>query len=982
MCKKLNYLMVAGFVLSFLGQAMAFDESLVLYLPLNQEEGTVVEDVSNYANNGDIVGNAVWVEGYNGNGLELVAGSHITIPEIPEYDVTSEVSLLGWVKTGTVSAWARIIDKSSWQTSGFDLALNNDTHVARIEFFVASTTSFVDSTTTCDDNEWHFVVGTFGDKTLRIYVDAVEEGESQSVNSVDINPNDLAVMIGGESSSNGGQQYLGIVDEIAMFNRELSADEIETIFLYGMAPELAAGPNPENEAVDVQLDQVLSWLPGEGVVSHDVYLGTSLSDVEAADRANPMGVLVSQGQAETTYEPGTPLEYGTTYYWRIDEVAADGTIYKGAVWSFATEPYLYAITGIVATTNGTSDAGSEPEKAIDGSGLNANGRHSTAIEAMWLATPPAGESLWLQCTFDKVYKLRTMEVWNHNSPFEAFVGFGIQNATVEYSADGENWTVLGDFDLGRGTGTSTYTANTMVEFGDVKAMAVRLTVNNGYGGTGKYGLSELRFLQLPAQARVPEPADGAVDVSVDANLKWRAGRETVDHEVYLDTTDATTLVGTPATAEYDPGTLDLGTAYSWKVNEIEATEVWEGQVWTFSTEDYLLVDDFETYDDDIDAGTTIWQTWVDGIDDPSKGGSTVGYPQSPFAEMDVVYSGDQAMPLFYDNTTSPYFSETQRTWATPQDWSKAGATMLVIYFRGDFTNAAAPLYAIINSTRIAYTGDSSIITRPLWKQWSIDLTSMNVSSVRTLTLGLGGSSAGGTGVLYVDAIRLYRVVPEMAAPVDPGTDGLGARYMFEGTLADTSGNGYAGTAMGNEIYEASAYGDGQALSFDGLNDYVELPIGPLVAASNSITVATRFNMLPNTNNWQRIFDIGNSSSTGYMFLCPQIGTGGAMRFAITAAGGGTAESAIDTPTAVQEGWHHVAATINADDMTMAIYLDGVLVVSGPTGTLPSDMGQTTQNWLGRSQYTADGYYMGLLDEFRIYSRVLSAEEIRYLAGDR
>ena len=78
----------------------------------------------------------------------------------------------------------------------------------------------------------------------------------------------------------------------------------------------------------------------------------------------------------------------------------------------------------------------------------------------------------------------------------------------------------------------------------------------------------------------------------------------------------------------------------------------------------------------------------------------------------------------------------------------------------------------------------------------------------------------------------------------------------------------------------------------------------------------------------------------------------------------------------------MAAVINAADMTMTLYLDGELAVSGPTATLPSDLGQTTQNWLGRAQYEADGYYMGLLDEFRIYNRVLSAGEIRYLAGDR
>jgi hypothetical protein len=69
-------------------------------------------------------------------------------------------------------------------------------------------------------------------------------------------------------------------------------------------------------------------------------------------------------------------------------------------------------------------------------------------------------------------------------------------------------------------------------------------------------------------------------------------------------------------------------------------------------------------------------------------------------------------------------------------------------------------------------------------------------------------------------------------------------------------------------------------------------------------------------------------------------------------------------------------------MEMRLYLDGDLVAQAPTDTLPSDVGETTQNWLGRSQYVADPYFDGALDDFRIYDRALSAGEIRYLVGDR
>jgi len=238
--------------------ARAVDESLVLYLPFDEGGGTAAKDVSSYNNPGTVVGNAVWVAGQKGTALEFVSGSHVTIPEIPQYDVTAEVSLLAWVKATTVPNWARVIDKSQWQTSGFDLVLTQNVGLPRLEFFVNNTTSLVDGTTVVIDNEWHFIVGTFGNKTLRMYVDGEVEGEAQSFGQVDINPNDWPLMVGAEASSNGGQQYFGSIDEVAMYNRELSADEVMAIFQNGMpARETASDPRPQNGAVDVPRDVVL-----------------------------------------------------------------------------------------------------------------------------------------------------------------------------------------------------------------------------------------------------------------------------------------------------------------------------------------------------------------------------------------------------------------------------------------------------------------------------------------------------------------------------------------------------------------------------------------------------------------------------------------------------------------------------------------------------------------------------------------------------
>ena len=113
-------------------------------------------------------------------------------------------------------------------------------------------------------------------------------------------------------------------------------------------PVAARKPDPANLATDVPIDAILTWKAGEYAVTHDVYLGTAFDDVNDAGRSDPRGVLVSPDQADSTYDPAGMLEYGRTYYWRIDEVNAPpgDMIFKGDIWRFTVEPFAYPITGL------------------------------------------------------------------------------------------------------------------------------------------------------------------------------------------------------------------------------------------------------------------------------------------------------------------------------------------------------------------------------------------------------------------------------------------------------------------------------------------------------------------------------------------------------------------------------------------------------------------------------------------------------------
>ena len=953
----------------------AVDKSLVLYMPFDEGAGRTIKDASSYNNPGNLVGNAAWVPGVKGTALQFVSGSRVTIPEIPEYDVTAALSVMAWVQTNTVPNWARVVDKSQWQTTGFDLVLTQNVGLARLEFFVNNTTSLVDSTTVVADNEWHFIVGTFGNKTLRMYVDGKREGESQSAGAVDINPNNWPLMIGGESSSNGGQQYFGSIDEVAMYNRALAPEEVAKIFQGGMPlAETAADPQPKNAAVDVPRDTVLGWTAGGFAASHDVYLGTAQDNVTNASRASAMGVLASQGQTDTAYAPASLLEYGKIYYWRVDEVnaAPDNTIFKGEVWSFTAEPFAYPVKPIAATASGWG-TNMGPQNTINGSGLNAADQHSTDTTQMWLSNnvKPA----WIQYEFDKVYKLDEMWVWNANQAIESMLGFGAKNVTIEYSVDGQTWTALeGVPEFAQAPGTPDYKANTIVDFRGVEAKLVKLTVTaNWGGGVPQTGLSEVRFFYVPVRAFAPQPADSAKSVSIEATLQWRPGREAESHKVYLGADKSNmNLADTTAEHNYTPASLDLATTYYWRIDEIGGAGPYQGDLWSFATEEYIIVDDFESYTDA--EGQRIYESWIDGFTTVTSG-SQVGYDVAPFAEKTVVHGGLQSMPLKYDNTVAPKFSEAERTFDPPQDWTKHGVTTLVLYFRGQVTNAPAAVYVKINGTKVPF-GNDAATALPVWRQWTIPLaaTGADLKSVKSLIIGIEG---GGKGTLFLDDIRLYAAAPQAVSPADPGTTGLAALYTMDGNVQDTSGKNYNGTAYGTVSYEAGYAG--QALVLNGSNAYVDLPIGTLISSLTDITVATHVYFGGGDGAWQRIFDFGSGTSS-YMFLCPRQGTSGNMRFGIRSAT--VNEQIVNSPGVLTIGWHHVAVALDGQAKTITLYVDGERIASGATALLPKDLGKTTQNWIGRSQYAADAYLLGSIDEFRIYSRALSAAEVRYLAGDR
>jgi hypothetical protein len=507
----------------------------------------------------------------------------------------------------------------------------------------------------------------------------------------------------------------------------------------------------------VRRDVILSWLPGKFADSHNVYLGTVFAEVDGADIGSP--VLVSPGQKATAYN-ADPLDFGQTYYWRIDEVNAPASpgVFKGEIWSFTVEPFAYPVVPIDTTASSSLSDVFGPTKTIDRSGLDENDLHSAISLDMWQSQIGDPAPAWIKYELDASYRLHELLIWNANQFGESSLGIGVKDMSIEASLDDVTWTSLGDFVVPQAPGLPGYAANPPIDLAGTSAKYVRLTLksNWGEGALDQYGLSEVRLSYIPVVAREPFPASGATDVDADVILDWRAGRKAASHNVYLSTDEQAVIDGTTAVVSVTDASyssdLDLGSTYYWRIDEVNDADtpaIWQGDVWDLTTQEFIVVEDFESYNDidppDPDSNR-IFESWSDGFG-VATNGALVGYdpPQPSYAETVTVHGGDQSMPLSYSNTGGATISESTRTFAVGQDWTGHGIQTLALYFYGTPGNTGQ-LYVKINGVQVNNDGDSANLGQSLWQVWPIDLTSVgtNLQSVTSLAIGVEGSGATGT----------------------------------------------------------------------------------------------------------------------------------------------------------------------------------------------------------------------------------------------
>jgi hypothetical protein len=477
------------------------------------------------------------------------------------------------------------------------------------------------------------------------------------------------------------------------------------------APPLkASDPDPADGDFLEQTWVNLSWKPGRLAVSHDIYLGDDFDAVTEGTAETFRG-----NQASTFYVAGFPgyaypegLVPGTTYYWRIDEVnqADPNSPWKGDIWSFSIAPKT---------------------------AYNPN---------------PADGAEFVDLNVKLTWK----------------PGFG---AKLHYVYFGDDFDTVSNAAGALPSGIATYTP------GQLKSEKVYYWRVDEFDGASTYKGSIWAFT-TPGAAGNPQPANGAVDAPMTAKLIWAPATNATSHQVYFGTDKDAVHSATSASPEYkgskakgsesyDPGKLTWNSSYYWRVDAVYSTGAVKGLVWTFTTADFISIDDFESYND-LDppdpASNRIFDAWIDGFATPTTNGALVGNDLPPYTERTIVHGGAQSMPYRYDNTNKT--SEATLTLVYPRDWTEEGVGKLSLWFRGDSTNSAERMYVALNSSTVMYHDDPAATQKAGWNRWIIDLQAfqgVTLTNVNTISIGFGtkGSpAAGGTGKMYFDDIRLVR----------------------------------------------------------------------------------------------------------------------------------------------------------------------------------------------------------------------------------
>ena len=724
-------------------------------------------------------------------------------------------------------------------------------------------------------------------------------------------------------------------------------------------PEAARNPKPDNgTTVDMAKATPLSWAAGETAARHDVYFGTDFEDVNNADTSDTTGIYRDR-QNLVIFTPAEALKFGGTYYWRIDEVEADGTtIHTGNIWSFSIldyilvddfEDYNTADNQIWYAWHdglGYGEPAVPPYFAGNGTGA-AVGDETTNSFAEETIVHSGSQS---------------MPYWYNNNK-QGYMKYSEATKTL---TGGRDWTEQG-----------------------VKALSLWFRGYPAYLGG---------FTEAPAGTYTmsAEGADiwGASD---QFHFAWQelSGSGTIVAKVEsVENTNDWAKAGIMIRDSLDPDSVFAMVAVT------PGSGVWFGRRTAAGN----------ASDAQADITAPQWvkiERSIGGLvrASYSADGSTWTPLGSP---VPVIMNTPMYIGLALTSHSSGVACE-----AVFSNVTSNGTGQWVNQDIGLTSNEAEPMYVVISNkngtTGIVYHEDPNATLMDTWTEWNIDLKDfqdqgVDLSDVNSITVGIGDKNnlqPGGSGKMYFDDIGLYkpRYVPDKVTPFKSDFTGDGvvdfddleimvndwldgdytvyaetpqpaiAWWKFDNNANDSIG-GHHGQLYGNPTYVAGMVGSG-AIELDGTGDYVSCPNDAAFEITEQITVAAWIKVAVFDKTWQAIVTKGDDSwrlhrwgdNNSLSWNCNGV-TGGSLRAHSTDIGIGDGQ------------WHHVAGIY--DSSKMYLYVDGMLDNSqDASGSI--DVGVYPVMIGGNAQQTSREWN-GLIDDVRIYDYALSLSEILDLVG--
>jgi len=984
------------------------DPNPIGWWKLDETSGTTAYDSAG-ANNGTVYGPA-WTTGQIDGALSFDGvNDYVQVSDAPfDFGASTDFSICVWVKTSALSK-GRIIDKQKANNEPYEGFVLWILTSGKAEIYLkdASTAVFCDSTTTIADGNWHFIAAVADrNGNLEIYVDGTREAfKALTVGSID---NNISLAIG-RSMDYNGQYFSGLIDDIRIYKKVLSAEEVLQLCQDGFGGK-AFNPNPANIAQKVNLNTDLSWSAGKDAVSHDVYFGTT----------NPPPFQLNQTAA--TFDPGT-MNVNTIYYWRTDEIGPGGTT-TGDLWNFTTSP-LPGQAANPSPANGASNVSI-------GADFSWTAGSDTTSHDVYFGTvnPPVFQLNQTATTFDPgTMDVNTTYYWRVDELGPGGMTIGVVWSFTTASITDPN--LIGWWTLDEASGTIAHDSSVNSNNG---------TVNGALWTTGKINgaLSFDGVNDYVQVSDVPFDFGAATDFSICVWVKTsalsygriidkqKAGYSPYEGfvlvilasgkaEIYLK--DASTIVfcdTTTTIADGDwhfiaavadrNGNLEIyvdGTREAFKALTVGSIDnnisLAIGRSMDYNGQYFSgLIDDIRIYKKVLSAEEVL-QLCQDGFGGKAFNPNPANIAQKVNLNTDLSWSAgkDAVSHDVYFGTTNPPPFQLNQTAATFDPGTMNVNT--IYYWRTDeigpggtttgdlwnFTTSPLPGQAA-NPSPANGASNVSIGADFSWTAGS-DTTSHDVYFGSTNPPPFQRNQTATTydpGTMNINTTYYWRIDELGPGGITPGvvctftTEAVDSSFFSWWKFDETSGTiAYDSAGTNNGTVNGALWTTGKingALSFDGVNDYVQVSDTPFDFGADtdfSICVWVKTSTL----SYRRVIDKQKSNHSPYEGFMLVILTSGKAEIYLKDA---STTVFCDTTTTVADGnWHFIAAVADRNG-NLEIYVDGTREAfkALTVGNINNNISLA----IGRSMDYNGQYFSGLIDDVRIYKRVLSASEIQQL----